>query len=87
MLNQFPLAAPRKTAQRRCRVTSKQWLEIVMAVAGKPRFLLLDEPTGGMSLAERRTKGEFLRRSSARTVMSRNPKLLLLDEPTASGSG
>jgi branched-chain amino acid transport system ATP-binding protein len=63
MLNQFPLAAPRKTAQRRRRVTSKQWLEIVMAVAGKPRFLLLDEPTGGMSLAERRTKGELLRRS------------------------
>ena len=40
-----------------------------------------------MSLAERRTKGELLRRKSARTVMSRNPKLLLLDEPTASGSG
>jgi ABC-type uncharacterized transport system ATPase subunit len=48
---------------------------------------ILDEPTGGMSLAERRTNGELLRRSSARTVMSRNPKLLLLDEPTASGSG
>jgi ABC-type uncharacterized transport system ATPase subunit len=87
MLNQFTLAAPRKTTQRRCRVTSKQWLEIVMAVAGKPGFLLLDEPTGGMSLAERRTKGELLRRSSARTAMSRNPKLLLLDEPTVSGSG
>jgi branched-chain amino acid transport system ATP-binding protein/urea transport system ATP-binding protein len=40
----------------------QQWLEIGMAVARKPRLLLLDEPTAGMSLEERRATGEWLRR-------------------------
>jgi branched-chain amino acid transport system ATP-binding protein len=40
----------------------QQWLEIAMAVAGRPRLLLLDEPTGGMSLEERRVTGHRLRR-------------------------
>ena len=39
----------------------QQWLEIAMAVAGRPRLLLLDEPTGGMSPEERRATGERLR--------------------------
>ena len=46
----------------------QQWLEIAMALAARPRLLLLDEPTGGMSLEERRATGEFLvtlRRSCA----------------------
>ncbi|NIA67737.1 ATP-binding cassette domain-containing protein [Pelagibius litoralis] len=30
----------------------KQWLEIVMVLAGQPRLLLLDEPTNGMTAAE-----------------------------------
>lgn len=30
----------------------KQWLEIGMALAGKPNLLLLDEPTAGMTLGE-----------------------------------
>ena len=34
----------------------QQWLEIAMAVAGRPRLLLLDEPTGGMSPEERRAR-------------------------------
>ena len=38
----------------------QQWLEIAMALAGKPKLLLLDEPTGGMSLEERRVTGELL---------------------------
>ena len=38
----------------------QQWLEITMALAPKPRLLLLDEPTGGMSPEERRVTGELL---------------------------
>jgi branched-chain amino acid transport system ATP-binding protein len=39
----------------------QQWLEIAMALAPEPRLLLLDEPTAGMSLEERRITGELLR--------------------------
>ena len=38
----------------------QQWLEIAMALASEPKLLLLDEPTGGMSLKERRVTGELL---------------------------
>jgi ABC-type uncharacterized transport system ATPase subunit len=38
----------------------QQWLEIAMALAPRPRLLLLDEPTGGMSPEERRITGELL---------------------------
>ncbi|TLU72609.1 ABC transporter ATP-binding protein [Lichenicoccus roseus] len=39
----------------------KQWLEIGMAVALKPRLLLLDEPTAGMSPDETHATGELVR--------------------------
>jgi branched-chain amino acid transport system ATP-binding protein len=38
----------------------QQWLEIAMALATGPTLLLLDEPTAGMSLEERRVTGELL---------------------------
>ncbi|HVV79674.1 MAG TPA: ABC transporter ATP-binding protein [Pseudolabrys sp.] len=38
----------------------QQWLEIAMALAPRPKLLLLDEPTGGMSPEERRVTGELL---------------------------
>ncbi len=38
----------------------QQWLEIAMSLMRKPKLLLLDEPTGGMSPEERRATGELL---------------------------
>jgi ABC-type uncharacterized transport system ATPase subunit len=38
----------------------QQWLEIAMALAPRPKLLLLDEPTAGMSPEERRMTGELL---------------------------
>jgi branched-chain amino acid transport system ATP-binding protein len=38
----------------------QQWLEIAMVLAARPKLLLLDEPTGGMSSEERRVTGELL---------------------------
>jgi branched-chain amino acid transport system ATP-binding protein len=43
----------------------KQWLEIGMAIGLKPRLLLLDEPTAGMSPDETRVTGEMVRRLNA----------------------
>ena len=43
----------------------KQWLEIGMAISLKPRLLLLDEPTAGMSPEETRATGEMVKRLNA----------------------
>jgi branched-chain amino acid transport system ATP-binding protein/urea transport system ATP-binding protein len=60
MLEQFRLvdhaAEPASTLSH----GQQQWLEIAMALAPEPRLLLLDEPTGGMSLEERRVTGDLL---------------------------
>jgi ABC-type branched-subunit amino acid transport system ATPase component len=39
----------------------KQWLELAMTLAAKPKLLLLDEPAAGMTEAERRTTVELLK--------------------------
>jgi ABC-type uncharacterized transport system ATPase subunit len=46
----------------------KQWLEIGMATSLKPRLLLLDEPTAGMSPEETRLTGEMVQRLNAEGV-------------------
>ena len=60
MLSQFRLADRAYDAAATLSHGQQQWLEIAMALAAKPRLLLLDEPTGGMSLEERRVTGDLL---------------------------
>ena len=43
----------------------KQWLEIGMAISLKPRLLLLDEPTAGMSPEETHATGEIVKQLNA----------------------
>lgn len=43
----------------------QQWLEIGMAIALRPRLLLLDEPTAGMSPEETFKTGELVKRLNA----------------------
>jgi branched-chain amino acid transport system ATP-binding protein len=67
MLSRFRLADRMQDAAAVLSHDQRQWLEIVMALAGKRLLLLLDEPTGGMSVEERLISGELCGRST-RTV-------------------
>jgi branched-chain amino acid transport system ATP-binding protein len=60
MLEQFRLADRADEPAAALSHGQQQWLEIAMALACEPKLLLLDEPTGGMSLEERRVTGELL---------------------------
>jgi ABC-type uncharacterized transport system ATPase subunit len=60
-LTDFRLAARADDLAGELSHGEQQWLEIAMALALRPKLLLLDEPTGGMSPEERRVTGELLR--------------------------
>ena len=76
----------------------QQWLEIAMALAPRPKLLLLDEPTGGMSPEERRVTGELLapiRRDCALVIVEHDldfiksicDRLTVLDQGRVLGTG
>ncbi len=47
----------------------KQWLEIGMALMSKPKLLLLDEPTAGMTIAETQETAALIHELSRRTAV------------------
>ena len=59
-LDQFRLADRASDTAAEISHGQQQWLEIAMALAPEPRLLLLDEPTAGMNLEERRVTGQLL---------------------------
>ena len=59
-LEQFQLLEKAETLAGELSHGQQQWLEISMSVIRKPKLLLLDEPTGGMSPEERRATGNLL---------------------------
>ncbi len=62
LLELFNLSAERAVKAGNLSHGKKQWLEIGMSVALKPRLLLLDEPVAGMSDDETRQTGELINR-------------------------
>ncbi len=60
-LERFHLAGQRDDLALELSHGQRQWLEIAMVLAARPKLVLLDEPTGGMSPEERRLTGELLR--------------------------
>lgn len=48
----------------------KQWLEIGMVLASKPRLMLLDEPTAGMTVGETTKTAQLIRDISQQTEIS-----------------
>ncbi len=60
LLTRFRLADRRDELAGFLSHGQQQWLEIAMALSRKPKLLLLDEPTAGMSPQERRATGDLL---------------------------
>ena len=48
----------------------KQWLEIAMLLASKPRLMLLDEPTAGMTIAETEATADLILRVHRETAIA-----------------
>jgi branched-chain amino acid transport system ATP-binding protein len=58
---QWDLAQVRATQVKHLSYGQQRQLEVILAMAAKPRLLLLDEPTAGLSPAETASMTRFLR--------------------------
>jgi ABC-type uncharacterized transport system ATPase subunit len=65
LLSMLDLAHQRTTLAGNLSHGQQQWLEIGMAIACRPKLLLLDEPTAGMSPEETFKTGELVKRLNA----------------------
>lgn len=68
-LDLFGLAAERELLAGELAHGRQQWLEIAMVVARRPRVVLLDEPTAGMTVEETRRTAEMVRTISSVTCV------------------
>lgn len=69
MLQLFGLADDRRMLAGELAHGRQQWLEIAMVVARRPRIVLLDEPTAGMTIEETRRTAEMVKAISAVTCV------------------
>jgi branched-chain amino acid transport system ATP-binding protein len=74
LLTLVDLAAERGKQAGQLAHGQKQWLEIAMAIATRPKLLLLDEPTAGMSPEETFKTGEMV------SELNRNAMTVLVVE-------
>ncbi|MDF2998229.1 MAG: ATP-binding cassette protein [Xanthobacteraceae bacterium] len=65
LLEFLKLAAEAKQLAGNLSHGQKQWLEIGMAISLRPRLLLLDEPTAGMSPEETHATGDMIKQLNA----------------------
>ena len=63
-LNDFGIAHLAQAQAGELSHGEQQWLEIAMAMARQPQLLLLDEPTAGMSAAERAATGVLIEKAA-----------------------
>jgi len=69
-LSQINLAAKADQLAQNLAHGERQWLEIGMVLASKPKLMLLDEPTAGMTITETHKTAELIKEISQTTGIS-----------------
>jgi len=69
-LSQINLASKADQLAQNLAHGERQWLEIGMVLASKPKLMLLDEPTAGMTVAETHKTAELIKEISQTTGIS-----------------
>ena len=69
LLNQWSLADRAHHVTRQLSYGEQRQVELILALAGAPKVLLLDEPTAGLSPAETASVAQMIRRFSRETTI------------------